>query len=76
MRPYSETAKAEFRRGMSPPARQSMAMISEKTDIHTTILRMPDGLAAGGAGSAVNTQKARSATEPWILQRWCWRTQV
>jgi hypothetical protein len=34
MRRYSETVKAEVRRRMSPPHRQSVAQISEQMGVH------------------------------------------
>ena len=38
MRRYSETAKAEVRRRMSPPQRQSVAQISKEFGIHVATL--------------------------------------
>ena len=38
MRRYSETAKAEARRRMSPPQRQSVAQISQELGIHVATL--------------------------------------
>ena len=38
MRRYSEAMKADVRRRMSPPNRQSMARISEETGIHAATL--------------------------------------
>jgi hypothetical protein len=54
MRRYSEAVKADVRRRMSPPHRQSVARISEELGIHViTPLQMEEGLAVarrGGAG--------------------------
>ena len=38
MRRYSETVKADVRRRMSPPARQSVAQISKELGIHIATL--------------------------------------
>ncbi len=38
MRRYSEAVKAEIRNRMSPPARPSVAWISEETGIHIVTL--------------------------------------
>ena len=38
MRRYSEAVKADIRKRMSPPARQSVARISEETGIHICTL--------------------------------------
>ena len=38
MRRYSETVKADVRRRMSPPQRQSVARISEELGIHVMTL--------------------------------------
>jgi transposase-like protein len=38
MRRYSEAIKADVRRRMSPPNRQSVARISEQTGIHVATL--------------------------------------
>ena len=38
MRRYSETVKADVRRRMSPPARQSVAQISKELGIHLATL--------------------------------------
>jgi hypothetical protein len=38
MRPYSEAVKADVRRRMSPPQRQSVARIAEELGIHVITL--------------------------------------
>jgi transposase-like protein len=58
MRRYSEAIKADVRRPMSPPNRQSVARISEETGIHIATLYLwrkgwrleAGGAAAGGLG--------------------------
>jgi hypothetical protein len=45
MRRYSETIKADVRRRMSPPTRQSVALISKAMDtIHALLTSTGDGL--------------------------------
>ncbi|WP_228006961.1 transposase [Cyanobium sp. LEGE 06143] len=57
MRPYSEAVKADVRRQMSPPLRQSVAEIAQELGIHMITLykwrkarRFRDLKAAGGIG--------------------------
>ena len=42
MRPYSEAVKADVRRRMGPPHRQSVAEISQELGIHVIVRRRLD----------------------------------
>lgn len=57
MRPYSEAVKADVRRRMSPPHRQSVAEIAQELGIHViTLLQVEEGLAAAGGGGARHSE--------------------
>ena len=52
MRRYSEAVKADVRRRMSPPHRQSVAQISAELGIHiVTPLQLENGMAIAGRGA-------------------------
>jgi hypothetical protein len=73
MRRYSETVKADLRRRMSPPDRQSVAQISKELGIHIVNLyawRKTWRL----QGEAV--QESEKDLEGWSVptnSRWCWK---
>ncbi len=51
MRRYSEAVKADVRKRMSPPMRQSVARISEELGIHVmTLYKWRKTVWGGGAG--------------------------
>jgi len=52
MRRYSAAAKADIRRRMSPPLRQSVAQISEELGVHVITLYNWKSLRAGAALTA------------------------
>ena len=61
MRRYSEAVKADIRKRMSPPARQSVARISEETGIHICTLY------AWRKGWRLEPESFRVVEIPWGL---------
>jgi hypothetical protein len=66
MRRYSEAIKADVRRRMSPPNRQSVTRISEETGIHVvTVYVWPKGWRLAGTGAdALCAGKKLSKCQP------------
>ena len=54
MRRYSEAVKADVRRRMSPPHRQSVARISEELGIHVITLYCPTTIWLRGRANQVD----------------------
>ncbi len=73
MRRYSEAVKADVRRRMSPPYRQSVAQISAELGIHVvTLYNWRKSWRLQGEVVPAS-EKILRAGEPPISSRWCSR---
>ena len=72
MRRDSEAVKADIRKRMSPPARQSVARISEETGIHiATLYAWRKGWRWRVRWCRHRTRTLRAGALP-TSSRWCW----
>ena len=73
MRRYSEAVKADVRRRMSPPQRQSVAQISAELGIHVvTLYNWRKAWRLQGEVVPASERDLRAGAPP-ISSRWCWR---